>query len=714
MPVIRAWPLKTGSPKSIYWNMYRKIHGNMHRIMQRILHIILFSLLAFEVTAENTLDKAPELKDIFYGESLYYAFQDRHFDAISRLDAELGQFYSLDNPSLDPFNQQINFVEFSVGTFELAYRMHQRAGRAIKAIYESNLDQKIRNEAAYRLAKIYYQKNQPVNALDILQKIEGGMAEDLRVDELFLRSQVYISTGKFAEAIEILKSIEGEGKYQGFVLYNLGIAYIQNNEEQKAVATLDKMGKIKSDNRAVLALKDKANLTLAGRMLEKGSPEQAKQYFSRVRLKGPFANRALLGAGWANASLGNYKKALVPWKILHEREVTNASVQEAMLAVPYAYGKLDYYGQAALSYGSAMENFGTEVDRLESSIKSVREGRFLKAVISKQGERDENWLHNLRNLQDTPETRYFMSLMASNDFHQSLKNYRDMAQLRVRLAWWLESLDVYVELIELRRQYYEPLLPEVEKKFKKLDARIRLRIEQRDRLNQRLKSMVIARRPDYLATAEERGFLDKLNKIELYVANNPQKNTAELNDRIKRLKGVLHWQVNDAYDRRLTRAYKEMQKLDVYIKKLNTAYKSFVRTRQAATQSYEGYKIPIRQLKTRIQEKQIKVDAVMARQGRLIETMAVNELERRRNLLEEYQIKARFALAESYDRASKKQQRKLEQEMRSKMEQGKEAREELPEKKVSDEESHPVVHKHDPNEGALQRVEPDAGQGKAK
>jgi hypothetical protein len=45
----------------------------------------------------------------------------------------------------------------------------------------------------------------------------------------------------------------------------------------------------------------------------------------------------------------------------------------------------------------------------------------------------------------------------------------------------------------------------------------------------------------------------------------------------------------------------------------------------------------------------------MARQGRLIESLAVTELERRRNQLEEYQIKARFALAESYDRASKKQ-----------------------------------------------------------
>jgi len=264
-----------------------------------------------------------------------------------------------------------------------------------------------------------------------------------------------------------------------------------------------------------------------------------------------------------------------------------------------------------------------------------------------------------------------MSLMASNDFQESLKNYRDLAELRVRLKYWLASLNVYVELIELRRKYYQPLLPVIQKQFKKLDARIRLRLEQRDRLDQRLKSMIISRRPDYLATGEERSIKDKLDKIELYLSNNPKKNTADAKARIKRLKGVLHWQVTNAYDQRLTSAYKQMQQLDAYINTLNTAYSSFIRTRQAATQSYEGYDIPIRQLKTRIQSRQVKVDGIMARQGRLIESMAVNELERRRNLLEEYQIKARFALAESYDRATKKQQKKLENEILKKIQQEK-------------------------------------------
>ena len=46
----------------------------------------------------------------------------------------------------------------------------------------------------------------------------------------------------------------------------------------------------------------------------------------------------------------------------------------------------------------------------------------------------------------------------------------------------------------------------------------------------------------------------------------------------------------------------------------------------------------------------------MARQGHLLEQMALHELEQRITRLEEYQVKARFAMADSYDRAVKAQE----------------------------------------------------------
>jgi uncharacterized membrane protein YheB (UPF0754 family) len=121
---------------------------------------------------------------------------------------------------------------------------------------------------------------------------------------------------------------------------------------------------------------------------------------------------------------------------------------------------------------------------------------------------------------------------------------------------------------------------------------------------------------------------------------------------------VLDWKIYTEYDQRLTVAHKNLRDLNHVIDLLHKQYASFVRTRQAATQSYQGYHDVIRNQWKRILVAQEKVRVLSARQGQMLEIMAVNELIRRRDRLEEFQVKARFALADSYDRASKSQLRK--------------------------------------------------------
>ena len=80
-----------------------------------------------------------------------------------------------------------------------------------------------------------------------------------------------------------------------------------------------------------------------------------------------------------------------------------------------------------------------------------------------------------------------------------------------------------------------------------------------------------------------------------------------------------------------------------------------MRVRQAATHSYEGYEVPIRRMRTRVREALARVDQLMARQGHMLEVVAIKELEVRQQRLEQYQDQARYALANSYDRAARAQ-----------------------------------------------------------
>jgi len=623
--------------------------------------------VAAAVRTEDATRPRGELKDLYFGEALFEAYQGNYFDAISRLDTELIQYYGLDEPKLNSLYYHIDNAEFSVGDFELYYRMHNRAGRAITAVIEGNVEEKVRNEAIYRLARIYYQKQQPQDALSTIEKLVGAVPEQLRYEEPFLRSQIYMENGMYAKAIELLKGIQNAEGLEAYAGYNLGVAYFLSGMETEGIAQLARVGQLDSADERMLAMRDKANLVLGFKLLKADKPEQAKQYLQRVRIEGPFSNKALLGVGWAMAATEMFDRALVPWTMLSQRNITDKTVQEVLLGVPYAYKKLDIHGRAALLYGQALDAYGKEIKRLDASIASIREGRFLEAVIREELKTDKNWLINLRALPDTPETYYLAQMMASHDFQESLKNYYDLTDLDKRLARWADYLDAYEDIIRVRRAYYEPMLTDIEARFRTLDSKMKLRIEQRETLEKRLQKMLVSPRPDFLATADERILLQRISTLRQRLDKQGVSDEM-LRHRLDRLQGMITWPIDIEYYERFAHAAENLRQLDDHVEELKGIYESFVRTRQAATQSYRGYDELLQGLRIKIKAAQEKVDQLITRQGHLINVMAINELELRHQRLEEYEVKARFAMAESYDRATKEKQKRYEEEIRQRQE----------------------------------------------
>jgi tetratricopeptide (TPR) repeat protein len=594
-----------------------------------------------------------ELRDLHFGEALYHAYQGQYFDALQRLDTEIAQYRDLDEPALDSLHHHINDAEFSVGDFELNYRMHNRAGRAIKAVLEGAVDAAVRNEAAFRLARIHFQKDQLEDALHALARIEGPVPVEIKDDVEFLRANIDMATGRPGEAVKVLKPLQGDGGLAGFAAYNLGIALLQDGRQQDAIEQLDRAGRLPAGDRAGLAIRDKSNLVLGALLFESAGFERARQSLDRIRLEGPFSNQALLRAGWAEASAGQYERALVPWNILVDREPTDAAVQEAMLAVPHAYASLNLHGRAALMYGRALERIGRQIERIDASIGSIREGQFLKALIREESRQDKDWVIRLRSLPDAPETYYLMELVASHEFQTALQNYLDLEDLGSRLHAWRASLDAFDDIIRLRGQNYGALLPEVDARFRELDSRIRLRLEQRQHLGERLQAMLTAPRPESLATADERIAGERLGLIEKQLGRSGSPASNALRQRAARLRGALTWRLETEYPRRLTAAHAHLDELNVHVEALTRRYDAFVRARQAATHSHAGYDVRIERLRERIGEALRRVDGVLARQGRMIETVAINQLDARRERLLAQQTQARYGVADSYDRAAR-------------------------------------------------------------
>jgi hypothetical protein len=75
-------------------------------VLQRI---VLFASIVLVSTAYAKSNPSNN-KDLFFNEGLYYAYQEQYFDAISKIDAELGQYYGLDEPELNSLHLTLNYI----------------------------------------------------------------------------------------------------------------------------------------------------------------------------------------------------------------------------------------------------------------------------------------------------------------------------------------------------------------------------------------------------------------------------------------------------------------------------------------------------------------------------------------------------------------------------------------------------------------------------
>ncbi|MCJ7591445.1 MAG: tetratricopeptide repeat protein, partial [Woeseiaceae bacterium] len=319
-------------------------------------------LIAPVVYAAKADNEPIVVKDPQYGEVLFYFYQEDYFPAIVRLLAAQSQ-QQLDNHADD--------AELLLGGLYLSYGHHLEAAAIFEKMLADNISTEIRNRTWFFLAKIWYQRGYFDKAQQALGYVEGELPKNLQREALMLQSQMLIDAGEYDRAIAILQNWKGKTEWASYAKFNIGVALVRSGRVDEARKLLDDLGNLNPFNEELAALRDKANLAMGYALLQGGQAAAAKIPLQRVRLEGPFSNKALLGVGWADAELGNFQRALVPWMELRGRDLLDSAVQESMLAIPYAMAKLDSMGQAADHYLNAIEAFHEESNRLDSTIAHI-------------------------------------------------------------------------------------------------------------------------------------------------------------------------------------------------------------------------------------------------------------------------------------------------------------------------------------------------------
>lgn len=429
-------------------------------------------------------------RDLRLRTAKYLAADDRFFSAIVELRAI--------DPKGDPTRLPTEYQRVLAESY-LSFGMRDRAEALFRHIAVTATNHAELARARLRLAELEYQRGYLPEARATLMRMREKLPQAMVEPWQDLLARVLLAEGRYGQAAEVLTDLNNARKQTPYTRYNLGVALVHDGRVAQGRTVLDRIGRMSPKTLDELALRDRANLSLGWNFLQNHQAGTARPVFSRVRVEGPFSNRALLGLGWAELApeggkvervevgdeapdagpfttfstlgvlmrpgfldndafkrfgLRNFRlrkarpdeeealrKALVPWVELISRDPMDPAVQEAWLAIPFSLDKLGAHIQALQFYERAVDVLLTARKRHDEAIASIRRGRMVETIVRRELDSEAGWEWKLKDLPDAPETYFLQTLLAEHRFQEALKNYRDVRLLARNLDGWKKRLD---------------------------------------------------------------------------------------------------------------------------------------------------------------------------------------------------------------------------------------------------------------------------------
>src|SRR5690606_10234567 len=238
--------------------------------------------------------------------------------------------------------------------------------------------------------------------------------------------------------------------------------------------------------------------------------------------------------------------------------------------------------------------------------QAIRDGKLLDAIIENDTADQVGWYWQLQNLPDAPETRYLYHLLATHEFQEGLKNYRDLRLMQRNLATWSLSVQAFEDMVDARRRAFELRQPGLHETLDTVD------LDGLEAHKNELESkLTVAEREKdaaALATSREKEQWAKVQRIEAVLARADQNDpmVQEMREKARLIRGKLLWDFNASYKARLWRARKELRELDV-------AYKEARRRSVLVERAREDYPARTEQFARRVATLPPRIDGLSAR-----------------------------------------------------------------------------------------------------
>jgi tetratricopeptide (TPR) repeat protein len=376
------------------------------------------------------------LQDLLYGEALFLSRQQDYLSAITRLQ-------QVEEQGLLP--QESADARLLLARMKLAYGLHIEAGFDFHALLGKDVPEAVRNRAWYELARAFSHKGYNEAAAEALGYVKGEVPADIAGDYQLLKATVLMSLDQNRQAAQVLERWQGKPALAAYAYYNRGIALVRAGEHATAIPVLEKAVDMPAASEELLALRDKARLSLGYIYAREEAYEKARAQLEAVRQQGPFSNRALLALGWIAHKQGRSEAALVSWTELRGRSPADPAVLETLLVVPAVYRELDALQVATRDYETAMATYNSELSQLHDVRKAVRNGSAVSLLL--QNDTGSASAPGAAEQSGPGVTRYFGPLLASRNFQEMSEGHGELQSMLHNVDKGLNNIDLLAQAI---------------------------------------------------------------------------------------------------------------------------------------------------------------------------------------------------------------------------------------------------------------------------
>ncbi|MDH5547939.1 MAG: hypothetical protein OEZ43_20370 [Gammaproteobacteria bacterium] len=463
--------------------------------MKRKVLLSVFALV-LSVSEQAIAATTAQEYELRYRDVYFHYYSRDYFTAITRGLAEQEmQRLATDKRDFD----------LLLGLLYSGYGLKNDAEAMLTQVTKSAKNRVRLNSARFYLARQYYEDGQAERALSLLSKTDGELPEFLVSQSLYLNFFLMAQLGRSTQSEDALKKLKNYPYWYQYAAYNHGASLIKAGDLQHGISFLNEVGEDESKSLEMRALADKANTALGFHFLKVNQPEQAVNYFQRVKLDGPYSHKAMLGLGWAYSQQKDYEHALTPWLQLARGAVHETTVQEGVLASAFALQKIGAQQDALNNYENAIAIYQMLKDNIQITTHKIRNGEITSALIQGEDFSDAAISDRLATVLKRDQGHLLGKLLQETHFQKAFRQYRDLRDLSVRLQNWKQQVRPYVGLRNSRNQTAQSNGPAVNPDI------LWQRLEERGK---RLESLL----KDYELSIQ-RLMVEALDKQHLFVSN---------------------------------------------------------------------------------------------------------------------------------------------------------------------------------------------------